>query len=237
MKASADSVPMAPPDATALADAALQLLAAFFADRGSLEAFLASRLAGLADDRYLAIEPLEFVDASEVLRHWESRADYLDAQGRPAVLPLDGGVSFGKLSREACPALEPSQVLRVLQLAGAVEPAEGGLRLTARAALVQQTAQAAHGRAARVAARLLRTLHDNLANGDAGDRLFERSAVVAGIPASRLPAVKAFLARHGQQFLEDADDTLARLAEPAAADAVDAGVGLFLFKEPARTAR
>ena len=237
MKATADSDTLPQPDAAALADAALQLLAAFFADRESLVAFLDNRIRHVPDDCYLAVAPMEFVDASEVLRHWESRAGYLDAQGQPLRLPDEGPVSFAALSREACPSLEPSRVLRVLEEAQAIERTAGGLRMTARAALVRHTSQAAHGRAARLASRLLCTLHDNLAEGEATDRLFERSAVVSGIPAHQLPAVKAFLARHGQQFLEDADDTLARLADPSATDTVDAGVGLFLFKEPSHKAR
>lgn len=237
MKVPADSVTSPQPDAVALADAALQLLAAFFPDRDALVAFLAHRVTQVPGDCYLAVEPIEFIDASEVLRHWESRAGYLDSRGQPIRLPEEGAVSFATLSREACPSLEPSQVLRVLEEAQAIERTADGLRMTARAALVRHATQAAHGRAARVASRLLRTLRDNLAHGEAGDRLFERSAVVSGIPANQLPAVKAFLARHGQQFLEDADDILARLADPASADTVDAGVGLFLFKEPSRKAR
>lgn len=222
------------PEATALTDAALRLLAAFFTDRESLGKFLEGRLDALAADSYLAVSPGPFVDASEVLRYWESRAEYLDSQGTPALLTT---AAVGELSRLACPGLEPAVVLETLRQAGAVEPAAAGWRMTARAALIRGANQAAHVRAALMATRLLETLHANLASSDPADHLFERAAVVPRIPVSQLPAVKAFLVRHGQQFLEDADDTLARLADPATPSSDRTGVGVFLFRDPVRTKR
>ena len=236
-KVQAETATPGTPEATPLADAALQLLANFFADRAALAAFLSTLLALLDSRHYLALSPVPFIDASEVLRHWESRAEYLDATGGPAILPGQGPRSFAELSAAACPDLPAELVLEALCKSGAVERTSAGLRMTARAALIREASQAAHARAARMATRLLRTLHDNLGSHHPADHLFERSAVISGIPATQLPAVKAFLARHGQQFLEDADDTLARLVENGSTEPADTGVCLFLFRDPPHTAR
>jgi len=53
-----------------------------------------------------------------------------------------------------------------------------------------------------------------------------------------LPAIKAFMLRHGQQYLEDLDDWLETLQAPQASpneDSVSAGACLFLFTDPPRT--
>jgi hypothetical protein len=221
-----------------LADAALALLAAFFKDREALAEFLAARTTAVPADRFLGIEPIAYQDVSEVLRLWETRAEFLDAVGKPRVLPLAGSPSFALLSQQAYPQLPPEVVLGALENGHAIETVDGYVRLLSRTKLVKDREQAAHARAALVSTRLLRSLVGNLDPAGASEKLFERTVLGHDIPRSQLPAIKAFMLRHGQQYLEDLDDWLETLQAPQASpneDSVSAGACLFLFTDPPRT--
>ncbi|MEY4375974.1 MAG: hypothetical protein RJB26_524 [Pseudomonadota bacterium] len=220
-----------------LAQAALALLASFFRDRESLQAFLEEQVAALPEPRFLGLEYGEYRDVSEVLRLWETRAEYLDSAGRPKVLPQDGENSFTTLSRQAYPGLAVAVVLEALEKGHAVECVSGKVRLLSRTKLVKHADQAAHGRAALVSTRLLRSLVGNLDPQGDTDKLFERTVLGHGIPQAQLPAVKAFMLRHGQQYLEDMDDWLETLRTPDSEDTVSAGACLFLFTDPPSTRR
>ncbi len=217
-----------------LADAALELLAAFFKDRATLSAFLAERLAAVPATCFLGVERTDYQDFSEVLRLWETRAEYLDSSGRPQTLGLTGKGAFAELSRQAYPQLEPEVVLDALVSGHAVEYSGGEVRLLSRTKLVQQLDQAAHGRAALVSTRLLRSLVGNLDPNGTSEKLFERPVLGHDIPRAQLPALKAFMLRHGQQYLEDLDDWLETLQSPNQADTISAGACLFLFTDPPR---
>jgi hypothetical protein len=214
-----------------LADAALELLAAFFKDRHALAEFIAGRTAALPAERFLGIEPTAYQDVSEVLRLWETRAEFLDGAGKPRVLPLAGNPSFAQLSQLAYPHLPSEAVLSALENGRAIETVNGYVQLLSRTKLVQDRDQAAHARAALVSTRLLRSLVGNLDPAGASEKLFERTVLGHGIPRSQLPAIKAFMLRHGQQYLEDFDDWLETLQDPANEDTVSAGACLFLFTD------
>jgi hypothetical protein len=221
--------------AVPLADAALALLAAFFKDHHALAEFLAARTAALPAERFLGIESTAYQDVSEVLRLWETRAEFLDAAGKPRVLPLEGNPSFSRLSHQAYPQLPTEVVLGALENGHAIETSDGYVRLLSRTKLVRERDQAAHARAAIVGTRLLRSLVGNLEPTGDSEKLFERTVLGHNIPRSQLPAIKAFMLRHGQQYLEDLDDWLETLQAPENADTVSAGACLFLFTDPSRT--
>ena len=218
-----------------LADAALALLAAFFRDPKELATFLTDRVAAVPRASYLGVERGHYQDVSEVLRLWETRAEFLDAAGKPRLLPMAGKGSFSQLSRQAYPELLPETVLAALESGSAVERAGGQVRLLSRTKLVRSMDQAAHGRAALVGTRLLRSLVGNLDPHGNSDKLFERTVLGHDIPRAQLPALKAFMLRHGQQYLEDFDDWLETLQAPEGPDNVSAGACLFLFTDPPRT--
>lgn len=215
-----------------LADAALALLAAFFKDREAMAAFLAERVTAIPAGSFLGVDRADYQDFSEVLRLWETRAEFLDGSGKPRVLPLTGDHAFAELSVKAYPSLDPKRVLDALVDGHAVECKAGKVHLLSRAKIVQRLDQAAHGRAALVSTRLLRSLVGNLDPQGAHEKLFERTVLGHDIPRSQLPALKAFMLRHGQQYLEDMDDWLQTLQTPAQDDKVSAGACLFLFTDP-----
>jgi hypothetical protein len=218
-----------------LADAALALLAAFFKDRQALAEFVAARTNAVPAERFLGIEPTAYQDVSEVLRLWETRAEFLDATGKPRLLPLQGSASFALLSQQAYPQLPPEWVLGALESGQAIETTDGYVRLLSRTKLVRDRDQAAHARAALVGTRLLTSLVGNLEPAGASEKLFERTVLGHDIPRSQLPAIKAFMLRHGQQYLEDLDDWLETLQAPQNEDTVSAGACLFLFTDPPST--
>lgn len=220
-----------------LADAALALLAAFFKDGHALAEFVAGRTTAVPAERFLGIEPTAYTDVSEVLRLWETRAEFLDVTGKPRLLPLEGSPSFALLSQQAYPQLPPELVLGALESGHAIETADGYVRLLSRTKLVRDRDQAAHARAALVGTRLLSSLVGNLEPTGASEKLFERTVLGHDIPRSQLPAIKAFMLRHGQQYLEDLDDWLETLQAPQNEDTVSAGACLFLFTDPPSTRR
>lgn len=231
-----DTPPASAQDFTGpLAEAALQLLAAFFRDRESLAAFIAERIATVPPASFLGLEHADYRDVSEVLRIWETRAEFLDSTGKPRDLPVNGSGSFAELSAQAYPALEATEVLKALQYGQAVEVSDGEVRLLSRTKLVWTTEQAAHSRAALVSTRLLRSLLCNLDPQGVSEKFFERTVLGHDIPRHQLPALKAFMMRHGQQHLEDLDDWLESVQTPEATDKVNAGACLFLFTDPPHT--
>ena len=218
-----------------LADAALALLAAFFKDRQALAAFMAARTAAVPAENFLGLERTAYQDVSEVLRLWETRAEFLDAAGKPRLLPLAGNPSFAQLCKQAYPQLSPTVVLTALESGHSIEITDGHVRLLSRTKLVQDREQAAHARAALVSTRLLRSLVGNVDPAGASEKMFERTVLGHAIPRGQLPAIKAFMMRHGQQYLEDLDDWLETLQAPENEDTVSAGACLFLFTDPPRT--
>jgi hypothetical protein len=233
MKENTDSLnPSLNVHAIALGDAALTLLAAFFTNPSTLQAFINERLAQLTASAFLDIQRENFLDVSEVLRLWETAADYLDRHGQPRILAREDAFGFDQLSRTAYPSLEPQQVLESLLQGRAVEITATGLRLVSRAKLVQSAPQAAHARAAQVAARLLNVIRNNLDPAGKAPKHFERLVLNHHLPRAQLPALTAYFERHGQHFLEEVDDWMNTLVQPDNPDSLSAGACLFLFTEP-----
>ncbi len=233
MKETADSSsPALNPHATALGDAALTLLAAFFPNPASLQGFVDERIAKLSAEHFLDEQRAQFLDVSEVLRLWETAADYLDRHGQPRILVRECAYGFDQLSRLAYPQLAPQQVLESLLQGRAVEISAEGIRMISRANLVQSAPQAAHTRAAQVAARLLTVVHNNLDPAGSAPKHFERLVLNHHLPRMQLPALTAYFERHGQHFLEEVDDWMNTLVQADTPDTLSAGACLFLFTEP-----
>lgn len=215
-----------------LAKPALELLSSFFASREELFSFLSSVADELPESSYQGFDTADYVDASEVLRVWQTRSDYLDEKGDPKQLPLKGKVSFASLVRESCANLSESAALSALTAGRAVQVSAGSVELVSRVEIVQGRHTAAHARAAVVLARLARTLLGNISDDPTAIKRFERVVLANGLRADQIPAISAYVSRHGQHFLEELDDWLCnRVEESSAAGNVSAGIELFLFTE------
>lgn len=210
----------------------LQLLASFFASREELFIFLNSVADQLPENAFQGFDTADYIDASEVLRVWQTRSEYLDDQGAPKVLPLKGKSSFASLVRESCANLSDSAALSALTSGRAVRVSAGKVELVSRVEIVQGRHTAAHARAAVVLTRLARTLLGNISDDPGAHRKFERVVLANGLRDDQISAVSAYVSRHGQHFLEELDDWLCnRVEESGGSGKVAAGVELFLFTE------
>jgi hypothetical protein len=171
---------------------------------------------------------------SLVLSAWHQDPAFLDANGQPARLPLEGEeVSFTALLRR-CEAgdVRPSTLLKELLAAQAVRQLpDGRLEPLKRSYIPQSMDEQLVLLWGKRITDLARTSGHNLTSAPDATR-FERAAVSDHIDASALPEFRRFLEREGQAFLERIDAWLtehqARDEEPdTARAAVRLGAGLY----------
>jgi hypothetical protein len=155
-------------------------------------------------------EPLSgyVTKASLVLSAWHLEPQFLDAAGKPALLPLDGdGASFSSLLRR-CGAgdVRPSTLLKELRSVGAVRVTEGGLLEPLQRIYVPQKMDPELIRLwGTVLADVASTYAHNLMRDSKTPPRFERAALNDRVPASALPEFREFLNNEGQAFLERVD--------------------------------
>jgi hypothetical protein len=146
--------------------------------------------------------------ASLVLSAWHLDPQFLNAGGKPALLPLDGdGATFAALMRH-CGAgdVPPSTLVKELRSAGAVrKTADGRLEALQRIYIPH----AMDGELIRlwgtVIADVGTTYVHNLTRRAKTPARFERAAVNEHVRADALPEFRQFLNREGQAFLERLD--------------------------------
>jgi len=173
---------------------------------------------------------------SQILTAWHVDAEFLGADGKPAVLPASGdGPSIASLLKRYAGDMPHGAVLKELEQLGLVEPAASGYRVTSRhyirsAAdpdLIRQAGVALCDHATTIA-------HNVDANRAEPARL-ERMATSRSLPRRRVAAFHEFLVSESQAYLEKIDawlaahssDELVSTMERAKERTVRAGVGVF----------
>jgi hypothetical protein len=157
-----------------------------------------------------APEPLAgyVTKASLVLSAWHLHPEYLDKNGKPALLRPDGeGATFATLLRR-CGAgdVSPSTLLKELVGAGAVRRrADGRLEAMQRNYLPHAMDEQLIRLWGTVLADVGTTYVHNLTRAARTPARFERAAVNARVAASALPEFRQFLEQEGQAFLERVD--------------------------------
>jgi len=145
---------------------------------------------------------------SLVLSAWHQEAKFLDADGEPALLPLDGdGPTFTALLR-LCGAsdVRATTLLKELRAAGAVrETADGRLEALKRVYIPQTMDEQLIRLWGTVIADVATTYGHNLMRRPDVPARFERAALNDRVLASALPEFRKFLNREGQVFLERVD--------------------------------
>jgi hypothetical protein len=176
--------------------------------------------------------------ASVVLSAWHLDPQFLDASGKPVLLPLEGeGISFGALLKR-CGAgdLPPSTLLKELRAAGAVrKTADGRLEALRRIYIPH----AMDGELIRLWGTVLTdvatTYVNNLTRTPKIAPRFERAAVNDRIRADALPEFRRFLNEEGQAFLERLDAWLAaheaRAGEEAEQGTIRLGAGVYHIQD------
>jgi hypothetical protein len=171
--------------------------------------------------------------ASLVLSAWHLDAEFLDAQGKPAALPLEGeSGSFDSLVRRCGGSDVPtSTLLKELRTVGAVrQRADGRLEALLRHYIPHAMDEQLIRLWGSVLADVATTYVHNLTRTGRTPARFERAAVNDRIAKSALPEFRRYLEHEGQQFLERVDAWLtAHEAQDGAADeqVIRLGVGAY----------
>lgn len=176
-------------------------------------------------------------DATRVLSGWHQDKDFLDQDGKPLPLPLDGkGATFAELMRRYGGDIPQGAMLKELKNAKAVEDTEDGkLRAISRYYSPVRMDPELLLIAGSNLRDLAATLNYNLSI-DEGKR-FEGRADNDTIDAKVLPAFRKLMEEEGQRFLEKLDDWLSAHQVPdndkADAKRVRLGVGIYAIEDMA----
>lgn len=176
---------------------------------------------------------------SLVLSTWHQDRDFLDAQGQPLALPLDGeGATFAELLRR-CGAgdVRASTLLKELRGAGALRENPNGRVEALMRDYIPQSMDAGLVRLwGTVISDVASTYQHNLTRRSAVPARFERAAMNGHVRAQALPEFRKFLENEGQAFLERVDAWLtahqARAEQPSEkAGAIRLGAGVYHIQD------
>jgi hypothetical protein len=156
------------------------------------------------------LEPLTgyVAKGSSVLSAWHLDPQFLDAAGKPALLPMEGdGATFaGLLRRCGAGDIRPSTLLKELRSAGAVrKTADGRLEVLQRMYIPHAIDEELIRLWGKGLTDIATTYAHNLKRKGKTPARFERAAVNDRVPASALPEFRQFLNQEGQAFLERLD--------------------------------
>jgi hypothetical protein len=146
--------------------------------------------------------------ASLVLSAWHLDPEFLDREGKPALLPLEGeGASFATLLRRVGAGdVRPSTLLKELRGAGAVRQlSDGRLQALQRIYIPHSLDEEMVRLWGQGLTDIATTSLNNLTRGPRTPARFERAARNNRVAASALPEFREFLNREGQAFLERLD--------------------------------
>ncbi len=175
--------------------------------------------------------------AARVVTAWIREPAYLDSDGEPRVLPMDGDTpSFRALVKSSAGDVPARAVLDELEHAGTVERDDGGeVRLLARAYLPRQSAAEQLEVLGTDVGGLVASIAHNL-DHEGDDLRFQRKVYYDNLPEEALPELHALTRRHGQELLERLDKYMAAHDRDANPDAggtgrKHAGIGVFYFED------
>jgi len=171
--------------------------------------------------------------ASRILSGWHLDADFLQHDGRPRDLPVDGpGPSFAQLVRRYAGDIPSTALVKELVKSGSVERrGDGTYRVLRRYYMPRQMDEQAVERAGSVLADLTATIEHNLTRGPGEFSQFEGRAQNRRIDPRHLPAFRALVEREAQGFLERIDDWLSAHEAPVGETAMRLGVGAYAIHD------
>jgi len=175
--------------------------------------------------------------AAQVLTGWARDPDFLEQNGEPRALDVDGPAGFAALVKRYSGDMPVRAVLDELVRVGAVERrTDGQLKLAARGFVPRHSAVDKLGILGRDVADLIATIDHNLQHGESDPR-FQRKVMYSAIPRPALPAFRKLSARQAQALLERLDRWLgqhdpAEVPEDAVRTHARVGVGIYYFEEP-----
>jgi hypothetical protein len=175
--------------------------------------------------------------AARVIAAWRRESDFLDADGQPTPLPLEGrGATFSELIKRFSGNVPSRAVLDELINVGAVERRKDGrIGLLTRAYIPKSLDAHKLNILGTDVQHLISTIDRNL-KPDVVEPLFQRKVAYDNLPDDVLPKFRKLFAQRAQSLLESADRWLAKRDRDINPVAVGsgrnrAGFGIFFFEE------
>ena len=176
-------------------------------------------------------------DATLLLAAWHTDLDYLDPEGRPIPLPLNGAaLSLHGLIKRTGLTVSARDMVRYLEQIKAVRCV--GQRYVPRrlAKALLGTGSLANRERLRLVVRLLRSLEENRTERSAGNE--DRTKVVTALESTEIPVrllsvCRAQLTRDIQQFLRELQSRMLRYerARVRGEPLLNIGIGVFQFED------
>jgi hypothetical protein len=176
--------------------------------------------------------------AARVIAAWRRDRNFLDAEGKPAPLPMAGpGVSFSALVKRFSGDVPVRATLDELIRVGAVERLEdGSVSLLTRTYIPNSSdADKLHILGTDVT-HLISTIDHNLKSDPSGP-FFQRKVAYDNLPDEVLAVFRKHSAKKAQTFLESLDRWLAQRDRDVTPTVKgtgrnQAGIGIYYFEEP-----
>jgi hypothetical protein len=173
--------------------------------------------------------------ASQILSAWHHDPDFLDADGKPVVLAVDGqGATFTELMRRYAPALPAVAMIKELKSANSIEElGDRRLRALTKTYVPRGVSVERLRLWSSVLSDVANTIEHNFSRDEATPPRFERRALSLRVDRKALPEFRKLLDVEGQALLERIDDWLA--AHQATGgddeDAIRLGVGVYHIED------
>lgn len=176
--------------------------------------------------------------ASQILAAWHHDPEFTDADGQPALLPLEGnGRTFTELVRRFAPALPVMAMVKELRNAQAVAELEDGRLRALKRTFVPSGISAERLRLwSSVLSDVANTIEHNFSRDASEPVRFERRALHLRVDPGALPEFRELLEKEGQAFLERIDDWLDahQAREEDEQDGIRLGVGIYHIEDRAQ---
>jgi hypothetical protein len=176
--------------------------------------------------------------AARVIAAWRREPEFLDAEGQPAPLPMEGqGATFSELVKNFSGNVPPRAVLDELIHVGAVElSADDSVTLLTRAYIPRDYDSHKINILGTDVKYLLSTINHNL-HPDQTTPLFQRKVSYDNLPDKVLEKFHNQFSQKAQNLLESADEWLAQYDRDVTPSVEgtgrnQAGFGIFFFQEP-----
>jgi len=175
--------------------------------------------------------------AARVIAAWRRENDFLDAKGKPALLPMEGrGATFSELVKRFSGNVPPRAILDELIHVGAVERREDAkIGLLTRAYIPRGIEAHKLNILGMDVHHLISAIDHNL-NPDTTDPIFQRKVSYDNLPDEVLPKFHKLFTKRAQTLLESADQWLAQRDRDITPTVNGsgrnrAGFGIFFFEE------
>ena len=176
--------------------------------------------------------------AARVIAAWRRENDFLDAEGKPALLPMEGrGATFSELVKRFSGNVPSRAILDELMYVEAVERlVDGKIRLLTRAYIPRGVEAHKLNILGTDVQYLISTIDHNLKPEPTEPR-FQRKVAYDNLPDEVLPKFRKRFAKRAQALLESADQWLARHDRDVTPTVKgtgrnNAGIGIYYFEEP-----